>query len=161
MLQLFRSDGSIPVLEESVPEPSEDDRLQAIIEQLEDPKVPAFGIVRRIEAEMGRAVQTAVRDETQPSRRRGMALQTKVRALRNLARDVREVEKYRRKEDVLDLDGPKFAFVWGKIWEIFERGLRKALGPGQESIVQSVLRHLRDEFNVEEPEIRKELERMG
>ena len=159
--QLLRSDGSIPILEESVPRSNEDSRLQSIIDDMENSEASTFAIVRRIEAEMARAIQMMVENGTPPSKRSEVSLRTKIKALRVLAIDVRQTEKYRQKQDVLDLDGPKFTFVINRVREIFQQGLGEVLGPGSEDIVQRVLRYLRDEFVAQEPEIRNQLKRMS
>ena len=164
MLQprLLRSDGSIPVLEESVPRSSDDFRLQTIIEHIKDPKASRSEILRLIQVEMGSVIQTMAENGAQPSKRFKVSLGLRqVRVLRNLAAEVRQTHKYRQKEDVLDLDGPKFTFVLGKIMEYFQQGLRETLGPDSDATVQNVLRHLQDNFSAKEPEIRMELKRMG
>jgi hypothetical protein len=160
--RLLRSDGSIPVLEKSVPRSSDDFRLQTIIEHIKDPKASRSEILRLIQVEMGSVIQTMAENGAQPSKRFKVSLGLRqVRVLRNLAAEVRQTHKYRQKEDVLDLDGPKFTFVLGKIMECFQQGLRETLGPDSDATVQNVLRHLRDNFSAKEPEIRRELKRMG
>jgi len=154
--QLLRSDGSVPVLEKDVRQPSEDSRLETIITQIDDPKASAAHLQRLIEGEMARAI---VAIGTDHSKRSSIArLLAQVRTLKVLAAEVRQAAKLRQREDVLDLDGPKFTFVLHRSVEILQRVLQKAL---DESTVQSLLRQLRDEFEMEEPQIRRELKRMG
>lgn len=164
MLQprLLRSYGSIPVLEESVPRSSDDLRLQTVIEHMRDPKASTSEILRLIQVEMASVIQAMAENGTQPSKRFKVFLGLKqVRVLRILAAEVRQTYKYRQKEDVLDLDGPKFIFFLGKFMECFQQGLRETLGPDSDATVQIVLRHLRDNLSAKEPEIRMELKRMG
>jgi hypothetical protein len=160
--RLPTSDGSLPVFHENLPRTNQDSYLPAVQELLEDPKFSAYEVLGLISKEIARLIQHIQEAGTQsPKRFKLSVYMVQIRILRALAASVRQAHKFRHKEDVLDLDGPKFSFVLDEILGCIRQSLRDVLGSAGESTIQSILMHLRDNLAEKEPEIRRELKGMG
>ncbi len=64
------------------------------------------------------------------------------------------------KQDVLIFDGPKFKFVFGEISKYVKKAAQEARG-GNETTVNSILRHFRDIVAVIEAELRRKPEKIA
>ena len=160
--QLPGSNDSVPLLQDSLPRTSRDSDLPLIQELLKDPKFSVTEILRLISLEIVRVIQMIEEQRIRPSKRFKLSFcSTEIRILRALAASAQLAYRYREREDVLDLDGPKFDFVFKRILANFKEALGKALGPNSEALTNNVLRQLRDLMAMEEPEIRRELKKMG
>ena len=76
-----------------------------------------------------------------------------LKALRELGRQLTDADTLSKK-DVLNFDGPKFAFVLGIIINNFVKAMTEAGVP--EDLRASIMKHYRDQMQIDEVTIRKE-----
>lgn len=164
MLQVFvaEPDESIPIFVAGPGWAHRDSFLPVIQEKLNDAKFSTSELLRLISAEIARLIlEIAMHQQDAKASFRLRASMGQIKTLRVLADSVRRMEGIRKKEDVLNLDGPKFIHVFGELLKCFEQALREALGHNGEMAAQSTMRQFRDIVAMREPELRREVERMG
>jgi len=160
--QLPGSNDAVPLLQDSLPRTSRDSDLPLIQELLKDPKFSVTEILRLISLEIVRVIQMIEEQRIRPSKRFKLSFcSTEIRILRALAASAQLAYRYRDKEDVLDLDGPKFDFVYDKILACFEEVLRKTLGPNSQALAKNIMLQYKDLMVEQEADIRRELKKMG
>ena len=81
-----------------------------------------------------------------------------LKALRELGKQLTDAENLSKK-DVLNFDGKKFSFVLGVIVDSFVKAMKEA--GVTEDTRASVMKHYRDEMQMNEEKIRKETARVG
>ena len=154
-----------PEVDERKPEVGEGDTpdaeawLKLICRKLKDPKFQAFDILRLITVAIASVVEQILSlgctvDEVSLRKRHA----EEVKLLRNLGKQVVEGEALRRKEDVLNFDGPKFRFIFVNVTTLFVQAMTKARI--EEAERQTVLKLFRDLLIENEPRIRRETEKI-
>lgn len=156
------ADVSVPALQEGTVWTPGDSVLPLIQEKLTDADFSASEVLRLISTELARLIAEMYLDENATKKRLRVRISAaQIRMLRALADSVRRLHALRKKEDVLDLDGPKFTFVLDELVKCFQQALQQSLGRDNQTAVQSAMRHFRDIAAMREPELRQELQRMS
>jgi hypothetical protein len=132
--------------------------MQEVEDLLKDPKAPLADVVRLITIEIAHLV-AAMRT---CSERRAPFSQVKsnmsqIRALQLISRTV--VKNYARSGlDELNMDGPKFQFVFSEIVDCFTDALKNATKkPKEDYFNQIIMKEFRDLIAVREPDIRRKV----
>lgn len=81
-----------------------------------------------------------------------------IKALRELGKQLTDADVLSKK-DILNFDGPKFIFVLGIIVDSFVKAMKEA--GISEDLRTSVMKHYRDEMQINEEKIRKETAKVG
>jgi hypothetical protein len=163
---IVAADGSVTVARRELrwAAPSRVSRLAEIREKLADTNAPADEILRLIHEELVLVIQQMGEcaehghDKSAVARLKSCAGQ--VTALRALQKLVVTAEAHSNR-DVLNFDGPKFAFVFDRLLDLFRQAVDEALGKGQDSLSQSIMKSFRDLIAANEHDIRRDTEKIG
>ena len=145
-----------------IPQAPRATKLDIIVEELSDPDFDLSEIQRHIGSEMASVIREAVEwgnngsavEQVKIWRRRLWLL----RALRDLSKQTREASLARRREDTLDIHGPKFQFVFGEIIKHFNTAMKDVQIDDHQR--QNTMRHLRDILAINEEGLIRELKQM-
>jgi hypothetical protein len=121
-------------------------KLGMIIDKLSDPDFDVSEIQRYIGFEMAGIIREAVacdndRAPVEQARMWRHRLRL-LKALRDLSKQTREASLARKREDTLDMHGPKFLFVLGEIGKLFDTAMKDVKIDDHQR--QNTMRHLRD-----------------
>jgi hypothetical protein len=123
---------------------------------MDDPDVPVADISRQIAKEMA-SVYDMMREPDPLIRRSQKELTEQVRVLQSIQKSLSDGEAQSRR-DVLNFDGPKFAYVYKEIVGLFRKSmLDQNLDSGT---VQNVMLQFTDLIKAAEEGIRRELSNM-
>lgn len=145
-----------PILSEQ----EQNSKLDQIIELINDPDSPLAPIKRLIAAEIANTSRTILHYGNDLSLLEGMkikALETQVKALRELGKELMESDVLSKK-DFLNFDGPRLAYVLQEYRQGAQDTLTK-IGI-DEATIQSFLRHWRDLMLEREHNIRKTADKL-
>lgn len=139
--------------------------LPLILEKIHDANFPLEEVNRLIAIEIALVTQemsSANRlvhngDHTQTFLQKNYDQQ--VKALTALEKSLTNTDLLRTR-DVLNIDGPKFQWLFAKIVDSFKKAATDALGKDGEVIVVSIMKHWRDELSVSEAAWRTGVERI-
>jgi hypothetical protein len=155
-------DGSITVLES---EREKDrrirrERVENIRESITNPNYDPAEASRMIAVEIARVAEdlSDCLGDGPMDTTRLKVYEQQLRALRELGKQLGDAD-YLSKKDVLNFDGAKFTYVLGVIVDSFVKALKEA-GVG-EDLRTSIMRHYRDEMQINEAKIRKETMAIG
>ena len=127
-----------------------------ISEMMDNPDVPVAEISRAIAREIS-TVYDMMRETDPVIRRSQKELTEQVKVLQSLQRSLSDGEAQSRK-DVLNFDGPKFAYVYKEIVSLFRKAmLDQNLDSGT---VQNIMLQFSDLIKAAEEGIRRELSNM-
>ncbi|MGH9587953.1 MAG: hypothetical protein ACRD3F_13445 [Acidobacteriaceae bacterium] len=135
--------------------------IEAIAEMIGDRDVPFADISRRIALQIAGLIKVMVGDGAdRPVRRRvsHRDLNDQIKAHRELQKTLTESETLSKK-DVLNLDGPKFQYVFTEIIGWFRRSLTQA--GIEEALARNVLLQFGDLVKANDERIRHELGKIG
>lgn len=85
-------------------------------------------------------------------------LEAQLKALRELGKQLTDADLLSKK-DVLNMDGAKFIWVLGVIVDNFVQAMKEA--GVQEELRMSILKHYRDKMQVNEAQIRKDIQKVS
>jgi hypothetical protein len=157
------SDGTISFLtHEPDQEPPKRQSCHAEIRsKFSDKHQDTFEIRRLINQEILNIIEKMAECEDDPTKTHFRATaRAEINALKALNAQVVSAARAEVREDVLNLDGPKFKFVLTSMIKLFEEASRQALGKDKEHLVDSIMRHYRDLVAMHEPEIRATIAKM-
>ncbi len=137
-------------------------KLEIIVDKLSDPDFDLGEIQRYIGSEMA----TIIREAVEWGNNGSMVEHAKMwrgklrllRALRDLSKQTREASLARRREDTLDIHGPKFQFVFGEIIKHFNTAMKDVQIDDHQR--QNTMRHLRDILAINEEGLIRQLKQM-
>jgi hypothetical protein len=134
-------------------------RFEGIARMIADRRAPVWTISRKIAGEMATTIKQA-KTPVKPFQQRGpqIDLNSRMKGLRELQRTLMESEGL-SKRDLLDLDGPKFKFVFAEILRLFGQALKDAGIDG--SHAQSVMVRFDDLLEENGENLRRELSLVG
>ena len=143
---------------------SESDRLQniqfeVIARMIADRRAPVWVISRKIAGEMSTTIKQA-KIPVKPFQHRGpqVDLNNRMKGLRELQKTLVEAERL-SKEEVLDLDGPKFRFVRAEVVRLFEQALKDA---GADRFqVESIMVRVDNLMKANDANMRRDLDLIG
>lgn len=128
--------------------------LERISEMLADPEVPIANIGRAVALEIASVIKKMTEDRPPRHRRPRRHFNDEIKAYRELQRTLTESDALSNK-DTLNLDGPKFKFVFTEIVGLFHQALKEAGVDHQ--LVQNIMLQFGDLVKVNEENLRKEL----
>jgi hypothetical protein len=132
--------------------------IDRIMEMMADPDANVADISRMIAQAMGAIMQQMTASD--PLRRGAMTqreLNEQIKAFRELQRTLVESEQLSKK-DSLNLDGPKFAFVFKQIVGFFQQALKES--GVEESLQKNVMLQFGDLVRTNNENLRKEINRL-
>ena len=138
---------------------SQDLRFEGIAKMIADRRAPVWAISRKIAGEMANTIKQ-MKTPVRPfeCRRTRLGVTDRIKALRELQRTLLESEGF-SKEDRLDLDGPKFKFVFGEIVRLFQQALMDA---GADRFqVESIMVRVDDLLKENDEALRRDLDQIG
>jgi len=138
---------------------SQDLRFEGIAKMIADRRAPVWAISRKIAGEMANTIKQ-MKTPVRPfeCRRTRLGVTDRIKALRELQRTLLESEGF-SKEDRLDLDGPKFKFVFGEIVRLFEQALKDA---GADRFqVETIMVRVANLLEENDGTLRRNLDRIG
>lgn len=148
------------LLNQPIPPPTDEaasTTMEDILVLLKDPEAPASDISRLIALELGSTINQISLLQEATSGFKLKFLKEQVKALRELSRTLFESETMSKK-DVLNFDGPKFAFVFQELTGYFKKALTESGITEDQS--NAVLRQFRDIVSQKEVELRKQCDRI-
>lgn len=157
----MKEDGTVVVHESSAERERRTrwERINGIREKISDPNSDPADISRAIAVEIAVVAGNMVAvDGGMMSAPQLKAFTEQVRALRELGKQLTDADVLSKK-DVLNFDGPKFAFVLEIIVNMFSKAMKDAGLP--EDMRTSVMKHYRDEMQMSEARIRKDTQAVG
>lgn len=152
-----------PVEIETVPEESEDSEEMLGIERISmliaDPDSSLPDIMRLIALEMALIMKkmTSERDPLDRGMLSMRDLNDQIKAYRELQRTLTESDALSKK-DVLNMDGPKFKFVFKEIVRLFSEAMKDAHVP--EDLAQNVMMQFGDKLKTNDESIRREMNKI-
>jgi hypothetical protein len=133
-------------------------RMTKILEMLDCEEQKPAEVSRLIAIEIASVIEKMNYDDPLKRNNRSMRdLNDHVKALRELQRTLTESDTLSRK-DHLDMDGPKFKFVFRFMIETFQKALKEA--NVDESIAKNVLLNFGDAVKTSEDTLRRELNKI-
>jgi len=138
--------------------------LPEIVEKARDPNCPPDEISRLITLEMALVateqarVSAGLRNDKFALENCKKDYEGRMKTLNMISRSLNTTE-FAKRRDILNFDGPKFVRIFGEFIDTVKGACQKALGRDNETMVQSIMRHLRDDMAVREPEWRRIAER--
>jgi hypothetical protein len=139
--------------------------LPLILEKIHDPNYPLEEVNRLIAIEIAFVAQemrdlcNKVHLSNQAETFLQKSFEQQVKALQALEKSLTSTDILRQR-DVLNLDGPKFEYVFGELVSLFKRSCQEALGKENETMVNSIMKHYRDGIAMMEPELRKNVDKV-
>jgi hypothetical protein len=133
-------------------------RIENIRDQISDPATDPADISRAIAVEIAYVAGNMVSSETIMATTQLKAFSEQVKALRELGKQLTDAEILSKK-DILNFDGPKFAFVLETVVNMFVKSMKEA--GCAEDMRTSILKHYRDEMQMNEARIRKDTQSVG
>jgi hypothetical protein len=139
--------------------------LPAILEKIHDPNYPLAEVNRLIAIEIAFVTQemSRLRGDVERGNHTETFLQKsyeqQVKALQALEKSLTSTDILSHR-DILNFDGPKFTWLFGEIVNSFKKACQDALGKDGESMVQSIMKHWRDETAMCEAEWRSGVEKI-
>jgi hypothetical protein len=130
--------------------------IQRISQMLADPEVPSANIGRAIAREIAGVIEKMTEDRPLRHRRPRRDLNDEIKAYRELQRSVTESDALATK-DTLNLDGPKFKFVFTEIIGLFQQALKDAGVDHQ--LAQNIMLQFADLVKANDENLRRELSR--
>ena len=128
--------------------------IKGISQMLADPGVPITNIGRAIALEIAGVIGKMAEDRSLRHRRPRHELNDEIKAYRELQRSLIEGEALSTK-DILNLDGPKFKFVFGEMIGFFQQALK---GAGvDDQLAHNVVLQFGDLVKMNEENLRREL----
>jgi hypothetical protein len=136
----------------------QDLRFEAIARMVADRNEPIYAIARKIATEIAATIKGMMSPVGRFQRRlRQVHFTNRMKALRELRMTLVEGEGL-SKQDLLNLEGPKFKFIFGKIIHLFRQAL---LDAGTESFqAQGVMVQFGDLLSAHDEALRRELNRI-
>jgi hypothetical protein len=141
----------------SVVEDSGEVGMRRISGLVRDPEAPVGDISRLIALEIAGIIERMDVDDPLEHHRPMRDLNDQVKALRELQRTLTESDLLSRK-DVLNLDGPKFAFVFKAMVEFFRRAMRDA--GVEDALQQSVMLQFADLVKTNDEHLRRDMNKI-
>jgi len=135
-------------------------RLDTIAKMIGDQNAPAGAICRLIAGGIV-DVYKRMRPTGTPLFKRlftPQQLNDRVRAYRQLQRTLIEAEAHSIRDE-LNMDGPKFKFVYGEIVNLFQRALRDAGVP--DKLAQTILLQFGESVEANDSNLRRDLNQIG
>ena len=133
-------------------------RMNKIVGLVNDPDSPMADISRLIALEIASII--AMMNEHDPARRHNRSfkdLNDHVKALRELQRTLTEADSLSKK-DVLNLDGPKFKYIYTKLLEFFRKSMKDA--NIDDALAKQVMLAFGDMIKENDESIRRELNKI-
>lgn len=135
----------------------EDAGMARISDMVRDPETPVGDISRYIALEIARIIECMDSSDPLDHHRPMRDLNDQVKALRELQRTLTESDFLSRK-DVLNLDGPKFQFMFKSIVDFFRRALT---GAGvDDGLAQSVMLQFSDLVKTNDEHLRRDINKI-
>jgi hypothetical protein len=140
--------------------------LPLILEKIHDPNYPLAEVNRLISIEIAFITQDMDRlyREVEDGNHTGTFLQRsyveRIKALTHLEKSLTNGDIMRNR-DILNFDGPKYQHMFGEIVQSFVRAATAALGAGGDTIIQSIMKHWRDEVAMNDARWRAETEKIN
>jgi len=133
-------------------------RMQDILDAMEDANYNPSEILKLIALEQAAVVNQMSSQKTEFSiGGQGKRLDTKMKALTELRKTVQEAEELSKK-DILNIDGPKFEFVFNLLCEwMAESVISNGLTPEQ---ANNIMKTFRDKVTTGEIQMRKDVEKL-
>jgi hypothetical protein len=132
--------------------------IERIVKMIEDPDTPIADITRLIALEIaGVMKKMTVEDPLVRGAVSQRDLNDRVKAYRELQRTLTESDALSRK-DVLNLDGPKFKFVFMEIINLFQKAMKDA-GVGGD-LMQNTMLQFGDLVKANDDVLRRDLNRI-
>lgn len=146
--------------EREVSDRERESKLDRIIELINDPDTPPGPIKRLIAAELAQVSRLMIKYGNDVSILEGLkikALETEVKALRELGKELMEADVIGKK-DFLNIDGKKFRYAIDE----FREGAKEAMRAAKldDTTINSVINHWRDIMQSKTEEIRRTIDKM-
>jgi len=140
--------------------------LPQILEKIHDPNFPLAEVNRLIAIEIAFIAQemARLRGEVKHGNHSETFLQksyeANIKALAQLEKSLTSTDILSHR-DILNFDGPKFVWLFGEVVNSFKKACQDALGRDNETMVQSIMKHWRDELSVRESDWRTGVEKIS
>ncbi len=136
------------------------EKLGRICLQLSDPQYQPYEVCRRIAGLIAEITQHLFRlSSTVEDQAVRQELAKQVKVLRLLIKQVIHKQRLRQCDDVCDMDGEKFQFVYKELMDFFGQAMTE--GGVEEFQRRMVWRNFRDLASMNEERIRREIEKLG
>jgi hypothetical protein len=145
--------------------PEHESMLPTILEKIHDSNYPLEEVNRLIAIEIAFVTQEMgrLRGQVKLGNHSETFLQKsyeqQVKALQALEKSLTSTDILRHR-DILNFDGPKFQYVFGELVNLFKKACQDALGRDNDTMVQSIMKHYRDELAMREADMRHEVEKI-
>ena len=152
-------DGDVST-EREASERDRESKLDHIVELINDPDTPPGPIKRLIAAELATVSRLMIKYGNDVSILEGLkikALETEVKALRELGKELMEADVIGKK-DFLNIDGKKFRYAIDEFREGAKEAMREA--KLDDSTINSILNHWRDIMQSKDTDIRRAIDKM-
>jgi hypothetical protein len=140
--------------------------LPQILEKIHDPNFPLAEVNRLIAIEIAFIAQemARLRGEVKHGNHSETFLQksyeANIKALAQLEKSLTSTDILAHR-DILNMDGPKFQWLFGQVVDSFKKACQDALGRDGETMVQSIMKHWRDELAMRESDWRSGVEKIN
>ncbi len=140
--------------------------LPQILEKIHDPNFPLAEVNRLIAIEIAFIAQemSRLRGEVKHGNHSETFLQksyeANIKALAQLEKSLTSTDILSHR-DILNFDGPKFQWLFAEIVASMKKACQDALGRDGESVVQSIMKHWRDELAMREADWRTGVEKIS
>jgi hypothetical protein len=140
-------------------------KIPLILEKINDPNFPLAECNRLIAIEIlyvteeMRYLRERVNDGDHTETFLQKSYVESIKALAQLEKSLTNTDILAHR-DILNMDGPKFAWLFGEIVNSMKKACEDALGRDGETIVQSIMKHWRDELAMREARWRTEIEKI-
>jgi len=146
--------------EREVSDRERESKIDRIIELINDPDTPPGPIKRLIAAELATVSRLMIKYGNDVSILEGLkikALETEVKALRELGKELMEADVIGKK-DFLNMEGKKFRYAIDE----FREGAKEAMRAAKldDSTINSILNHWRDIMQAKYEDIRRTIDKM-
>jgi len=148
------------------PAPERLSMLPQILEKIHDPNFPLAEVNRLIAIEIAFIAQemARLRGEVKHGNHSETFLQKSyeqnIKALAQLEKSLTSTDILSHR-DILNMDGPKFTWLFAEIVNSFKKASQDALGRDNETMVQSIMKHWRDELAMRESDWRTGVEKIN
>ena len=153
---LVNADGSVSGQEEKPVAQSRKPKSSEIIKNLKAGNTSPAEALRLVAIEIARLAIDMSKCRSEAERQ---ACNRKLRALVALSKSISKLPDSKER-DVLNIDRPKFQYVYRKMVASAEKAARDALGKGSETTVQQIMKSFNAELAARMPEFRRTLEQM-
>src|SRR5579863_1302869 len=138
-------------------------KMSSILEKIHDPNFPLAEVNRMIAIEIALVTQDMVtlKQRVEGGEMAESFLQksytARIKALQALEKSLTNTDILRNR-DILNMEGPKFQYCMGEIIKCFKKACQQALGKGNDTTIESIMKDWRDEMGIREADLRREIE---